>query len=113
MPLVVYPNPSISRTHMQNALTLTGATYRSVCVCHGVNGLIAAVAAGVGVSAMARSLVPSDLTVLGPHHRLPELGQIDLVLLNNPKTAEKASVRALTATILASGRRPCPGDRRP
>jgi DNA-binding transcriptional LysR family regulator len=103
VPLVVYPSPSISRTHMQDALDATHTPYRSVCLCRGVNGLIAAVVAGIGISAMARSLVPADLTVLGPRHQLPELGQIDLVLLNNPRTAERPAVKALSATILASG----------
>ncbi|BEP14167.1 LysR substrate-binding domain-containing protein [Acidothermaceae bacterium B102] len=103
LPLVVYPNPSISRLHMQNALDQVGLRHRAVCICRGVNGLIAAVSAGIGISSIARSLVPAGLTVLGPHHRLPELGQIDIVLLNNPRTAELASVRALTRTILASG----------
>jgi DNA-binding transcriptional LysR family regulator len=103
VPLVVYPSPSISRSHMQDALELANLSYRSVCLCHGVNGLIAAVAAGIGISSMARSLVPADLTVLSAQHRLPELGQIDLVLLHNPRTAERPAVRALTSTILASG----------
>jgi DNA-binding transcriptional LysR family regulator len=103
VPLVVYPSPSISRSHMQDALEQANLSYRSVCLCHGVNGLIAAVAAGIGISSMARSLVPADLTVLGTQHRLPELGQIDLVLLHNPRTAERPAVRALTSTILASG----------
>jgi DNA-binding transcriptional LysR family regulator len=50
------------------------------------NGLIAAVAAGIGISALAASLVPAQLATLGPGHRLPELGTIDLVLLTNPRT---------------------------
>jgi DNA-binding transcriptional LysR family regulator len=103
VPLVVYPSPSISRSHMQAALESANLPYRSVCLCRGVNGLIAAVAAGIGISSMARSLVPADLSILGAHHRLPELGQIDLVLLHNPRTAERPAVRALTSTILASG----------
>jgi DNA-binding transcriptional LysR family regulator len=103
VPLVVYPSPSISRSHMQAALEQANLSYRSVCLCRGVNGLIAAVVAGIGISAMARSLVPADLTVLGQRHQLPELGQIDLVLMNNPKTADRPAVKALSATILASG----------
>src|ERR1700723_3619026 len=51
---------------------------RSACVCRGVNGLIGAVAAGIGISAMAASLVPAQLATLGPGHRLPELGTIAL-----------------------------------
>jgi DNA-binding transcriptional LysR family regulator len=64
------------------------------------------VAAGIGISAMAASLVPPQLTVLGPGHRLPELGTIDLVLLTNPRTEQQPAVRALVSTVLASGSGP-------
>jgi DNA-binding transcriptional LysR family regulator len=103
LPLVVYPAPSVSRTEVQRALSRAGLPYRSACICRGVNGLIAAVAAGVGIAALAASLVPPQLTVLGASHRLPELGHIDLILLTNPRTAQRPAVRALTATVLASG----------
>ena len=103
VPLVVYPAPSISRTEMHRALNRAGMPYRSACVCRGVNGLIAAVAAGVGVSALATSLVPPQLTPLGPAHRLPELGSIDLVLLTNLRAERRPAVQALIATVLSSG----------
>jgi DNA-binding transcriptional LysR family regulator len=103
VPLVVYPSPSISRTEMHRALNRAGLPYRSACVCRGVNGLIAAVAAGVGISALATSLVPPQLTPLGPAHRLPELGGIDLVLLTSPRAERRPAVQALIATVLSSG----------
>ncbi|HEY6494609.1 MAG TPA: LysR family transcriptional regulator [Trebonia sp.] len=105
LPLVVYPVPSISRAEMRRALNRARLPYRSACVCRGVNGLIGAVAAGIGISAMAASLVPAQLTALGAHHRLPELGTIDLVLLTNPRTDQRPGVRALISTVLASGSR--------
>jgi len=105
LPLVVYPAPSISRTEMRRGLNRAGVPFRSACVCRGVNGLIAAVSAGIGVSALAASLVPAQLTALGPGHRLPELGTIDLVLLTNPRTAQRPAVRALISTVLTSGPR--------
>ncbi|HEY0936732.1 MAG TPA: hypothetical protein VGD91_23740 [Trebonia sp.] len=52
---------------------------------------------------MAASLVPAQLAALGPGHRLPELGTIDLVLLTNPRSEQRQAVRALTAAVLASG----------
>lgn len=105
LPLVVYPAPSLSRTEIHRALNRAGLPYRSACVCRGVNGLIAAVAAGIGISALAQGLVPAQLQPLAGSHRLPELGSIDLVLLTNPRTANRPSVRALTATVLAGGSR--------
>jgi DNA-binding transcriptional LysR family regulator len=105
LPLVVYPVPSISRTEMHRALNRARLPYRSACLCRGVNGLIGAVAAGIGITAMAASLVPAQLTPLGAAHRLPELGTIDLVLLTNPRTDQRPAVRALISTVLASGSR--------
>ena len=105
VPLVVYPAPSLSRTEIRKALNRAQLPYRSACVCRGVNGLIAAVAAGIGISAMAASLVPAHLTALGPAHRLPELGHIDLVLLANARAEQRPAVKALISTILASGSR--------
>jgi len=103
LPLVVYARPSVSRAEMQRVLNRAQLPFRSACVCHTVNGLIAAVAAGIGISAMAASLVPPQLTRLSPGHRLPELGTIDLVLLTNPRTEQQPAVRALISTVLASG----------
>ena len=105
LPLVVYPAPSISRTEIRRALSRARLPFRTACVCRGVNGLIAAVAAGIGISALAASLVPAQLTALGPGYRLPELGTIDLVLLTNPRTDQRPAVRALISTVLASGSR--------
>ena len=113
LPLVVYPAPSISRTEMRRALNRSRLPFRSACVCRGVNGLIGAVAAGIGISAMAASLVPAQLATLGPGHRLPELGTIDLVLLTNPRTDERPAVRALIATVLVSGSRSLTAYREP
>ena len=42
---------------------------------------------------------------LGAGHRLPELGTIDLMLLTNPRTDQRPSVRALIAAVLSSGSR--------
>jgi DNA-binding transcriptional LysR family regulator len=105
LPLVVYPPPSISRTEIRRTLNRGRLPFRTACVCTGVNSLIAAVSAGIGISALAASLVPAQLTPLGPGHRLPELGTIDLVLQTNPRTAQRPAVQALISTVLASGSR--------
>jgi len=54
---------------------------------------------------MAASLVPAQLSTLGPGYRLPELGTIDLMLQTNPRTDQRPAVRALISTVLASGSR--------
>ena len=76
--------------------------YRVTCTVRGVLGVVAAARAGLGVAIFARSLVPDDLVELRNSPVLPDLGEIDLVLLANDRSATQAS-QALTASILASG----------
>src|SRR5690606_9442026 len=102
-PLVVYPSPTLARPATEHGQQRANITYRRACLCRSVNGLIGAVAAGIGMSALASSLVPVQLTPLGPQHRLPELGYIELVLLTNPRTEGRPAAKALAAAVLASG----------
>jgi DNA-binding transcriptional LysR family regulator len=100
LPLVLYPAPSISRANMLAALDRDRRAYRTACLCRGFNGLVAAVSAGIGISAVAASVVPASLVPLEREHRLPRLGHIDVVLMTNPRTAERSQVEALSQTIL-------------
>jgi DNA-binding transcriptional LysR family regulator len=103
LPLVAYPAPSISRTQMLAALDRENRAYRTACLCRGFNGLVAAVSAGIGISAVAASMVPGSLLTLDGEHRLPKLGHIDVVLMSNPRTQDRSPVRALSQTILTRG----------
>lgn len=102
VPLVVYQAPSISRSLGVQALERAGMAYRVTCTVRGVLGVVAAARAGLGLAIFARSLVPEDLVELPSTARLPDLGEIDLVLLTNPRAATEPA-EALTAAILASG----------
>ena len=62
--------------------------YRVTCTVQGVNGVIAATRARIGISIFARSLVPEHLVELPPSAGLPPLGDIDLVLLTNARPAQ-------------------------
>ena len=102
VPLVVYQAPSLSRAVSVQALEKAGRRSRITCTVRGVNGVLAAVRAGLGISAMARTLVPSDLVELPASSGLPKLPHLDLVLLTN-KQAPAEPAKALTSAILASG----------
>ena len=102
MPLVVYQAPSISRARAVEALESVGRTFRITCTVRGVNGMQAAARAGLGVAIFARSLMPDDLVELPASADLPELGEVDFVLLTNPRAATEPA-EALTAAIVASG----------
>lgn len=102
IPLVLYQAPSISRSLGVLALEHAGLSYRVTCTVRGVLGVVAAARAGVGLAIFARSLVPDELVELPHSTGLPELGEIDLVLLTSSRAATDP-VEALTASILAAG----------
>lgn len=105
VPLVVYQAPSLSRSLAVRAMEQAGRDVRITCTVRGVNGVIAAVRAGLGLAVFARTLMPEDLVEVGAG--MPELPFIDLVLLTGPRASAEASA-ALTTAILGSGRPPLP-----
>jgi DNA-binding transcriptional LysR family regulator len=102
VPLVVYQAPSLSRAVSVQALEKVGRRSRITCTVRGVNGVLAAVRAGLGVTVMARTLMPADLMELPSTVGLPKLPHLDLVLLTN-RSAPAEPAKALTSAILASG----------
>jgi len=102
VPLVVYQAPSLSRAISVQALEKVGRRSRITCTVRGVNGVLAAVRAGLGVAVLARTLMPSDLVELPASFGLPKLPHLDLVLLTN-RRAPAEPAKALTSAILASG----------
>ncbi len=102
VPLVVYQAPSLSRSIAVRALEDAGRASRITCTVKGVNGVLAAVRAALGIAVMARTLTPGDLVELPASARLPKLPHLDLVLVTNPR-APAVPAEALTSAILASG----------
>jgi DNA-binding transcriptional LysR family regulator len=102
VPLVVYQAPSLSRAVSVQALEKQGRRSRITCTVRGVNGVLAAVRAGLGIAVMARTLMPPDLVELPASSGLPKLPHLDLVLLTNRQAPVEAAT-ALTSAILASG----------
>ena len=58
--------------------------------------------AGLGVAIFARTLRPADLIELPPSSGLPDLGDIDFVLLTGPRAPGEAA-DALTSAIMSGG----------
>jgi len=100
VPLIVHQAPSPSRDLAVQALETAGIRYRVVCTARGINAVLAATRAGLGVAIFVRSLLPADLVELPGSAGLPELGDLDLVLVTNPR-APAEPVEALTTAILA------------
>jgi DNA-binding transcriptional LysR family regulator len=82
------------------ALQDAGRPSRIRCTVRGVNGVLAAVRAGLGIAVMARTLTPGDLVEVPATARLPRLSHLDLVLLTNPR-APSVPAAALTSAIKA------------
>ena len=65
----------------------------------------AAAMAGLGVTAHAHSLIPPGLSEIRGRHRLPDLGEVEFVLLGAEDEPADSPVAALSAAILAAGDR--------
>lgn len=99
VPLIAYQDPSISKQMAIDALESAGRTWKITCTTREVNGVLAAVRAGLGVAAFPRTLIPEDLRKVTNRLGLPEVGEVDFTLLSNPLAA-KEPVEALTAAIM-------------
>ncbi|MFX4273672.1 LysR family transcriptional regulator [Propionibacteriaceae bacterium Y1685] len=97
--LVTYSAPSHSRHVAISALEAVGRQWKIVCNTREVNGLLAAVRAGLGICVLAQSRIPDGLQQLSGRFGLPHLPDIEMALLANPRSA-KGPVEALSRAIL-------------
>lgn len=98
VPLIAYQDPSISRQAAIVALEGAGRTWRITCNTREVNGVLAAVRAGLGVAPFPSTLIPEDLVTVTNRFGLPPIGPVDFTLLANP-TAAAEPIAALTEAI--------------
>ena len=105
VPLILYPPPSITRSVALGALGQADRPWRIACTSDSLNGVMAAARTGLGVTLMARKLVPPDLVEIGADAALPPLGTLDFILLRHVR-APHAPVSELSAMIIAKGRAP-------
>lgn len=100
VPLIVYQTPSLSRSAAIKSLEDAGRTWRITCNVREINGVLAALRAGIGVAVFPQSLIPADLTPVTSVFGLPMLGEVDFALLDNPRAAREP-VQALVSAIIA------------
>jgi DNA-binding transcriptional LysR family regulator len=107
VPLIAHPPPSITRARALEALERHGRDWHLACTSSGLSGLRAAALAGLGVMAHAQSLIPPGLVALPGGTGLPDLGDVEFVLVDaaRQRPAAQDAARALSAAILASGDR--------
>jgi DNA-binding transcriptional LysR family regulator len=109
VPLILFPPPGITRARALEVLGAEGRDWHIACTSTSLNGLIAAARAGLGVMAHARGLIPPGLVPVPARAGLPELGEVDFVLLHGRRTGAgrgpQEEAEALASAILASGDR--------
>ncbi|WP_440579018.1 LysR family transcriptional regulator [Streptomyces sp. AC154] len=106
VPLVLFPPPAITRARALEVLEGQGRSWRVACTSGSLNGLIAAAHAGLGVMAHSRGLIPPGLVPLPARAGLPDLGEVDFVLLHGRRRdGAQQAADALAAAILAGGDR--------
>ena len=100
VPVIAYQPPSLSRTYAIRSLEAAGRTWRITCNVKEVNGVLAAVRAGIGIAVFPQSLIPADLAQVSAAFELPELGDVDFSLVDNPRAAREP-VEALASAIMS------------
>jgi DNA-binding transcriptional LysR family regulator len=80
LPLIVAPNGCTYRKRMLHVLDNTAKPWRIVYTSPNIGGIQAAVLAGLGVTALAKSTVPAGLQAVGNHDHCPSLGQVEIGL---------------------------------
>ncbi|MEU1311524.1 LysR substrate-binding domain-containing protein [Streptomyces cinnamoneus] len=86
VPLVVFPPPAVTRARALEVLERHGRPWRVTCTSGSLSGLVAAAGAGLGVMAHAEGMIPPGLVRLPARAGLPDLGEVDVVLLHGTRT---------------------------
>ncbi|MFB7217733.1 LysR substrate-binding domain-containing protein [Streptomyces sp. NPDC002596] len=106
VPLILFPPPGLTRARALEVLEEHGRSWRVACTSTSLSGLVAAAHAGLGVMAHTRGLIPPGLTPVPARAGLPELGDVDFVLLHGRRRdAAQDAADALATAILAGGDR--------
>jgi DNA-binding transcriptional LysR family regulator len=103
VPLVTYPEPSLTRRIVLRALEREGRVWRATCVSDSQLGLRAAALAGLGYVVHAESLLPDGLVKIDDP-RLPNLGDLEFVLMHR-RTHLTLPEQALRDAITANAHR--------
>lgn len=80
LPLALYNYDCIYRQWAENALSQIGRNYYAAFLSPSIFGILAAVRSGLAVAPVGRSIVPSDLRIVGKAQGLPDLPQADVTL---------------------------------
>lgn len=85
VPLACFPNPCPYREAAVKALALAGMPYRIACESPSITGVRAFVRAGIAIAPVARNAIDDELRELGVAEGLPELPEIEFVMMYDAK----------------------------
>ncbi|MFC5473953.1 LysR substrate-binding domain-containing protein [Paraherbaspirillum soli] len=81
VPLACFPNPCPYREAAVKALALAGMPYRIACESPSATGIRAFARAGIAIAPMSRNAIDDELRELGVSEGLPELPEIEFVMM--------------------------------
>ena len=81
IPLVLAPDGCMYRSRVIDELKQQTRSWKISYTNADLSGLVAAIQQGLGITALARSSMPENLTVL-KDNRLPHLGKVNICLFN-------------------------------
>ncbi|WP_158808401.1 LysR family transcriptional regulator [Beijerinckia sp. L45] len=100
VPLVLYTSSSITSALTIDAFNRSGRSWVVTCSSETLSGLRAATLAGLGIAAQSRLLLrQGDLVELSPAAKLPDLGDIEFVILG--RSAKLQGATAALAEVIA------------
>ncbi|MDB5765432.1 MAG: LysR family transcriptional regulator [Collimonas fungivorans] len=85
VPLACSPDPCPYREAAVKALALAGMPYRIACESPSVTGIRAFARAGIAIAPMSRNAIDDELRELGASEGLPELPEIEFVMMYDAK----------------------------
>jgi DNA-binding transcriptional LysR family regulator len=80
LPIAVFLPGSVAREKAIHSLERAKIVYRTSYESPSLLGLLTMARTGLAITPLARCAVPSDFTLLGPAHGLPEIGTLEIVL---------------------------------
>jgi len=105
VPLVAYAPPSITRSLAVAALEEARRPWRMACSSGSLNGLRAAIMAGLGIAAHSAKLIPEGLVTLDDEDaHLPQLGEVEFVAIGPGR--HHVTANALIAALISSTQTP-------
>ena len=91
LPLALFNSQCFCRTWACNALDAQSRSYRVAYSSPSLSAIMAAVSAGLAITAQLHSLITPDLRILGNSEGMPDLPMASVMLLRNDRTRSPAS----------------------